>query len=252
MLPRNIFLLFLSCLTLTMLSAQEPDDEMPIDHSEIPGLPPAEEEDLLCRCVTTFLPEKNDIYYFKIGKDYHQVELIGEGITTPFPVRGTKTFSLYKKAPADKDAAGKDLPPYLPIVQQALEGGGKDFIVVLGRKDNKSPLKSRLINISKANCPADSIHLYNESPATLGMQIEEEKATLEPYKNFRYSFSGSTRDSYTTAKIVMRYKGENKIMASRRLRLVPGRRMILICFPSENRAKIGSTPLRMITYQDKP
>lgn len=252
MLPRNLLVIFFSCLTLTTLTAQESGDDGPIDPLELPGLPAAEEGDIECRCVSTFQPGKNDVYYFKIDGIYHQVSLVGEAISPPFPVRGSTTFTLYKKNPAAKDSSEKEQPLYIPAVQQVLKGGGNEFIIVLSRKDGKSPLKSRSINISKANCPADNVHLYNESPVALGLQINESEATVQAFKNFRYNFSNTTRDTYTSAKIVMRYQGEKKIMASKRLRLVPGRRMILICFPSKSRVALGATPLHLVTYQDKP
>ncbi|MEP2774963.1 MAG: hypothetical protein ABJQ29_10010 [Luteolibacter sp.] len=254
MCARNFLLLFLSCLTVTMLSAQEPEDDAPqVDPAHLPGLPPAKEGDIQCRCITTFMLGNRETYFFKIGSTYHEVELVSEGISQTFPVSGSTTFTLYKKAPPTKELPDEEKSLYVPVVQQELKGGGKDFFIILSRKDDKSPMKTRAINISKANCPADSIHLYNFSPLALGMEIEDSKGVLEPYKNFRYPFgNAASRNTYTTAKIVMRYKGEDKVMASTRLRLVPGRRMILFCFPSESRASLGATPLRMITYQDKP
>lgn len=250
--PRPILVLFLSCLTISTLSAQGPDNNAPIDPAHIPGLPAAKEGDIMCRCISTFLLKKGEVFYFKIGKSFHMVDLVGEGFSQPFPVRGSTAFRLYKKTPADIKPADKDRPPYVPVIQQALKGDGNNFIIVLSRKDAKSPLKSKAFNINKTRFPANNIYLFNESPVALGLQVNTSQGVVQAYKHFNYSYSNTTRDTYTSAKIIMRYKGEKKIMASKRLRLVPGRRMILVCFPSKSRAKLGATPLRMVTYQDKP
>lgn len=246
MIKRTFISLILAGLTLPSLSAQEPAGNA-VDPSHFPGLPPAEPEDILCRCVSTFLLKKNEVFYFKMGTTFHEVNLVGEGVSLPFPVRGSTTFALYKKVPA-----GEDKTEYKAVVEQVLEGAGKEHLVILKRKNDQSPLKSYSYNLSKSEFPANSIYFFNESPAPLGLQVNTTKTVVQPFKRYTYNYQNTSRDTYTSAKVIMRYKGENKIMASKRLRLVPGRRIILIAFPSKSRAKLGSTPLGMIIHQDKP
>lgn len=168
-------------------------------------------------------------------------------MSLPFPVRESTTFTLYKKTPE-----GKDAPPYVPVVQQALQGGGKKFLVILSRKDDKSPIKGKAYNISKTQRPANNIYLFNESPVAIGIQVNKTQGVVKPFKKYKYAYPNASRNTYTSANIIMRYKGEKRIMASKRLRLIPNRRIILVCFLSKSRANLGATPLRMITYQDMP
>ncbi|BDS07798.1 hypothetical protein NT6N_28380 [Oceaniferula spumae] len=247
MLPRKITALLLLALTTASLSAQNPPAQKPVNPDQLPGLPSPKENDIMCRCVSTFLPGKNETFFFKIDDTYHEVSLTGEGMSLPFPVRGSTTFTLYKKTPA-----GEDAPPYTPVVEQALSGDGKDFLVFLSRKNDKAPMKSKSVNLNTSSYPANNIYLFNESPAALGLQVNTSKAVVKPFESFNYKFQNTDRDTYTSAKIVMRYKGENKVMASKRLRLVPGRRIILVAFPSKARTQLGATPLRLIITQDQP
>lgn len=217
-----------------------------INPDELPALPLPEGNDAVCRCVTTFMPDKNKFYYLKIGSAYHVAPLNGENISIDLPVRGERKFVLFEKTTTEDGSEA-----YLPAVTVPLEGTGKRFLVVL-RKPKGKPITGIAHNLSTASFPASQIYLLNESSATLGLQINTSKATVQPFKKFNYNFRNTDRNTYTSAKIVMRYQGENKIMASKRLRLVPGRRIILVCFASQSRVALGSTPLRMVSYQDMP
>ncbi|MBK1831724.1 hypothetical protein JIN77_13390 [Verrucomicrobiaceae bacterium R5-34] len=217
------------------------------DPNQLPPLPTPQAEDLVCKCVTTFQLKKDDVFFLKVGENYYQIELYGETVSQPLPVRGARTFTLYKQV---TDEEGK--VTYKPAVQQALSGTGKSHLVILKRKDAKSPITSAGLNLSSSSMPANNIYFYNESTAPLGLQVNTTKTVVQPFSKFTYPFVNTTRNTYTSAKVIMRYKGENKIMSSKRLRLVPGRRIILIAFPSVARAKLGSTPLRMLAIQDMP
>ncbi|MCP5537059.1 MAG: hypothetical protein H7A51_12640 [Akkermansiaceae bacterium] len=242
-----VLALLIACLSLPLLSSQSQGQAAPDDPATLPGLPPAKDGDLLCRCISTFLPGKNEIFYFKMDNTYHKVALTGEGISLPFPVRGTSTFTLYTKTVSEEDKV-----VYTPVVEQALKGSGGKYIVIISRPKDKTTLKAKTFNINTANYPANHVYLFNESPVSLGLQVNDTKAVVKPFETYKYSYQNAGRDTYTSAKIVMGYKGESKVMASKRLRLVPGRRMILVCFPSKTRTQMGATPLGMVLYQDKP
>lgn len=242
MLKQNIIAFLLLCLLLPNLSAQS-KEEM----EDLYNLPPAEDGDLLCRCISTFLPTKEDNFYFKIDDTYHEVALVGEGISMTFPVRDTSAFTLYSKILSEE---GKLI--YVPIVQQALEGSGNNFIIILSRPQNSSDIQSDSYNINAEKFPVNNLYLFNQTNLRLGVRVDETNAIVDPYDSHTHEFQDVSRDTYTSAKIAIAYKGEAKIMASKRLRLVPGRRVMMFCFPSKTRAEMGATPLRVITLQDMP
>ncbi|MFK7849444.1 MAG: hypothetical protein AB8D78_00575 [Akkermansiaceae bacterium] len=173
---------------------------------------------------------------------------MSEGMSMPFPVRNSTTFILYKHVPNGEEGS----PQYLPVVEQPLKGGGKKFLIVLSRKNETSAMKSKSINISKAQRPANKIYVLNESSVPIGLQVDETKAVIKANKQYQYEFPNASRNAYTSANIIVRYKGEMRVMASKRLRLIPKRRIFLICFLSKARANLGATPLRMVSYQDMP
>jgi len=238
-----LYALFLtSCLGINSLLGQA---EKEIDHNKLPPLPLAGVDDAICRCVTTFTPSKAETFYLKIGKNFHVAPLIGEGISTDLPIKGVRKFSLYKKVIKEGEET------HIPVVEAPLEGAGKSFLVILDQKKNKS-IQAQVHNLSTTQFPANQIHFFNRSPAALGLQINTSKAVVAPFKSYNYPFENTNRNTYTSAKMVMRYKGETRVMASKRLRLVPGRRIFLICFPSAARVSLGATPLRVISHQDMP
>ena len=243
MFTKTIIALLLSYLSIAALSAQN----APVDPSRLPDLPPAKEGDLLCRCVSTFLPDKNKVLYFKVDGTYFKIALTGEGISMPFPVRGTTTFTLYAKSVSEEDKV-----VYTPVVEQELKGSGGNFLIIINRAKNKTTLQAKTFNLNTSNYPANKIYLFNESPVSLGLQVNDTKAVVKPFQAYTHSYQNAGRNTYTSAKIVMGYKGETKVMSSKRLRLIPGRRIIMVCFPSKTRAKMGSTPLGVVTIQDKP
>ncbi len=244
---QTIIALLITCLSLPQLSAQDQGQQKPVNPSELYDLPPTKKGDLLCRCVSTFLPKKNETFYFKMDDTYHEVALAGEGISIQFPVRGSTTFTLYSKSISEEDEI-----VYSPIVEQALKGSGENYLIILSRPPKKTSLQAKTYNINTNNYPANSIYLFNETPATLGLQVNKTRAVVKPFKAYTHSYQNAGRNTYTSAKIVMNYQGEGKIMSSKRLRLIPGRRIIMICFPSKTRTKMGSTPLGVVTLQDKP
>lgn len=242
MLKKNLFGLLIALLSLSQLSAQ--------DHerlSELYDFPPAQEGDLLCRCISTFLTKANETFYFKVDGTYHEVALSGESISMPFPVRGQSTFTLYSKIINEE---GKTV--YLPVVEQVLNGSGTNFLIILSRSNDSAIMAGKTYNLNTDNYPANGIYMFNETPLSLGVQVEKVNAVIKPFESYTYDFKDVGRNTYTSAKIAIAYKGKAKIMASKRLRLVPGRRVIMVCFPSQSRAEMGSTPMRVITLQDMP
>lgn len=242
MFKQSITALLFTLLLLPQVSAQDPERI-----ADLYELPPPEEGDLLCRCISTFSPEESETFYFKIGKKYHEVALVGEGISMPFPVRGSSTFILYSKALTEEGKVA-----YIPIVEQALKGDGKNHIIILSRQENQTSLNAKAYNINTKNYPANSAYIFNETGLRLGVRVDDTNAVVEPYDSHTHKFKNVSRDTYTSAKIAIAYKGEAKIMASKRLRLIPGRRVMMICFPSRDRVEMGATPLRVITLQDMP
>lgn len=244
-LAQGLSLLLFCSLSLPALS--QVDDAPPADpEEERPALPGIIEGDILCRCVCTFQTKPGETYFLKLKDDYQEIFLAGESLSQAIPVRGSRKFSLYKKSEDEESETG-----YVPVLEQALEGVGSNYLLILGRTE-EGEFKSKAINLSSSAYPADQIYIINHTPATLGAQVNTTQAVIKPYTEYRYGYRDAGRDTYTSAKIVMQYKGETKIMASKRLRLVPGRRMILVCFPSEERAAMDATPLRMVLMQDKP
>ncbi|MGJ8650217.1 MAG: hypothetical protein ACSHX4_07650 [Opitutaceae bacterium] len=242
MLKQNFIVLFITCLSLIQISAQDQERQ-----DELYDLPPAQEGDLLCRCVSTFLPQEAETFYFKIGGKYHEVALAGEGISMTFPVRKTNIFTLYSKGVSDE---GNVI--YIPVVEQVLNGAGLDHLIILGRTANSKTLQSAAYNLHTDNFPANALHLFNQTPLSLGVQVDKVNSWVEPLSLYTHKFKNVDRNTYTSAKIAIAYKGEAKIMSSKRLRLLPGRRVIMICFPSKARADMGATPLRVLTLEDMP
>ncbi|MGJ8652436.1 MAG: hypothetical protein ACSHX8_04120 [Opitutaceae bacterium] len=242
MFKQNIIALLFACLLLPQISAQSAEEL-----NNLHDLPPAEEGDLLCRCISTFLPKKDETYYFKLDNTYHEVALVGEGISMPFPVRKSNTFTLYSQGLSEEGAI-----IYIPVVQQTLDGSGGNYLIILSRQDNGTSLSAKTYNINTQKFPADSLHLLNQTEIRLGAQVDKVNAVVEPFDVYTHKFKDVSRDTYTSAKIAISYKGEAKVMSSKRLRLVPGRRFIMVCFPSKARAAMGATPLRVITLQDMP
>lgn len=242
MLKQYLTTVIIACISLTQVFAQ---DQQRL--ADLYDFPPAQEGDLLCRCVSTFLPKNNETFYFYIDDAYREVALVGEGISMAFPVRGTNTFTLYSKSLSKE---GK--PIYTPVVQQVLNGSGGNYLIILSRPKNTTSLEAKTYNINTDKYPADSLYLFNESPVSLGVQVDKVNAVVKPFESHVHDFKDMSGDKYTSAKIAIAYKGEAKIMSSKRLRIIPGRRVMMICFPSINRAKMGATPLRVITLQDMP
>lgn len=242
MFKQNLIVLIIACLALPQISALAQEQQ-----SDLYDLPPAQEGDLMCRCISTFLPNQKETYYFKIDDTYHEVALIGEGVSIPFPVRGSTTFTLYSKGVNEEG-----VEVYIPVVEQALEGVGGNYLIMLSRSNNNAALQAKTYNISRDSYPANSFYLFNESAISLAVQVNKINAMVEPFASHEHHFKDVGRDTYTSAKIAIAYKGEVKVMASKRLRIIPGRRVIMVCFPSRSRAKMGATPLRVITLQDMP
>jgi len=236
-------LCLLTCLGICQLYSQENQDT---DPNKLPPLPLPREKDAVCRCVTTFPLEKNKFFYIKIGESFHIAPLRDEGISIDIPIIGPRKLTLYQLEVSEE---GNET--YIPAVEVPLEGVGKRFLIVLNKQKDKS-ISGLAYNLNTNNFPSSNIYVFNQTPTLLGLQINEAMSVVRPYKDFTYKFPNSNRNSYTSARIIMKYNGENKVMASKRLRLVPGRRIILVCFPSRERVSLGATPLRMITYQDKP
>lgn len=247
MIKHTILALIICSISVSVVSAQDNKPTKILNPSQLPDLPPAKKGDLICRCITTFLPNKTDIFYLKIDKKFHQILLDGESISMPMPVRGTTTFTLYAEAVSEEDKVS-----YVPVVTQPLKGAGNDHLIILSRPNKKTAIKSKSYNISTSNYPVDSIHLFNETPAPLGLQVNSSKATVKPHQTHTYTYRNAGRDTYTSAKVLMAYKGEPKMMSSKRLRLIPGRRTIMVCFPSKKRLKLGATGLGVITIRDMP
>lgn len=242
MLKQNFIVLFITCLSLLQISAQDKERQ-----DDLYSLPPAQEGDLLCRCVSTFLPQKSETFYFKIDGTYREVALTGEGISMTFPVRKTNIFTLYSKGVSEEGDVA-----YIPVVQQVLDGPGVNHLIILSRPTNSKALESVAYSLHTDNYPANSLHLLNQTPLSLGVQIDKVNSWVKPLEFYTHKFENVDRNTYTSAKIAIAYKGEAKIMSSKRLRLLPGRRVIMICFPSKARADMGSTPLRVLTLQDMP
>lgn len=239
---KYITLAFSAFITLnSVLSAQDEDKE------QLKDLPTAKKGDRICRCISAFIPQKDEVFYFKMDGDYHEVNLPSESISVDFPVRGTLVFSLYKKTTDEENEI-----VYTPVLEAKLEGAGTQFIVVARRAKDELKLLAKSYNISKTNFAANGIYLFNESPVSLGISVQETKAVVKPYEQYSYPFKNIGRNTYTSAKVVMRYNEETKIMGSKRLRLIPGRRVLMFCYPSKTRAKMGATPLRVFTLQDMP
>lgn len=242
MFKQNLITSVIACLSFLQIFAQDQEHL-----SDLYDFPPSQEGDLLCRCISTFLPQKGETFYFKIDDTYHEVALVGEGISMPFPVRGTSIFTLYSKSFSEE---GELI--YIPVIEEALEGAGRDYLIILSRSQNQISLDAKAYNINTGNYPANSLHLLNQTELSLGVQVDKINAVVKPFTLHTHKFKSVSRDTYTSAKIAIAYKGEAKIMSSKRLRLVPGRRVIMVCFPSRTRAEMGATPLRVITLQDMP
>lgn len=234
----------LTCISATPTLAQNNDQQD--DISRLEGLPSAEEGDIICKAICTFSPKPGEIYYVKIDSKYYAAPLVGEGVTQDIPVRGGRKFILYKIITNEE---GEEA--HVPAIEVILTGTGSKFLVILSQKTDK-PMTSRVFNLSSSSLGANRVHLFNFSPVALGIQVEEDKYVAQINERISHSFKTAGRNSYTSAKVVMRYQGENKIMGSKRIRLIPGRRVIFVCFASKKRAKLGSTPLGMVTIQDMP
>ncbi|MDP4611944.1 MAG: hypothetical protein NWT02_12210 [Opitutales bacterium] len=242
MLKQNFIVLFITCLSLLQISAQDQARQ-----DDLYSLPPAQEGDLLCRCVSTFQLQKSETFYFKLDGTYHEVALTSEGISMTFPVRKTNIFTLYSKGLSEE---GKVV--YIPVVEQMLDGPGVDHLVILSRTPNSKTMVSTAHNLHTDIYPANALHLFNQTPLSLGVQVDNVNALVKPLELYTHKFKNVDRNAYTSAKIAIAYKGEAKIMSSKRLRLLPGRRVIMICFPSKARSDMGATPLRVLTLQDMP
>lgn len=242
MLKRYLITLIL-CFSFLHLTSGQSRKEV----EDLYDIPAAQEGDLLCRCISTFIPEKNETFFFKIGEEYHEVALVPEGISIIFPVRKTNVFKLYSKNRSEEGA-----PIYFPVVEQALEGKGKDYILILSRSQNSSPINSVAYNINIHDYPTNGLYVFNQTGLNLGLRVDDTNAVIEPFGTHIHDFRDVSRDIYTSAKIAIAYNGKPKVMASKRLRLVPGRRFMMFCFPSKKRAEMGATPLRVLTLQDMP
>ena len=237
---RTIKLLLISTIFITTATAQE------YDFTKLEDLPSFKEGDISCRAICTFTPAAGELYYVKIGSKYYVTPLIGEDLAQPFPVRGSRTLTLYKKS---ENEAGEEI--YIPTLTNTLKGSGKEYLIILSKFENK-PMTSRVISLSKTSLPANNVHLFNYSPVALGIQVEKDQYVAQINERISHNFKAPGRSSYTSAKVLMRYEGENKIMGGKRLRLLPGRRIIFVCFASASRAKMGSTPLGIVTIKDMP
>lgn len=242
MFKQYFIVLLIVCLSLPQISAQ--DEEY---LSDLYDLPPAQDGDLLCRCISTFLPKEKETFYYKIDGNYHEVALTGEGISMAFPVRGNSVFTLYSKIITEQ---GK--PAYVPVVNQALDGVGANFLIILSRAAGSVAMEAKTHNLSADNYPANNIYLFNETPLSLGVKVDKDTSVIRPFESYTYEFNDLEGDRYASAKIAIAYNGKAKIMASKRMRLIPGRRVMMICFPSEARAEMGVTPMRVVTLQDMP
>ncbi|MDP4625542.1 MAG: hypothetical protein NWT08_10450 [Akkermansiaceae bacterium] len=240
--------LALFCLfAFVPLPAMAQDDTPPpVDEEERPEVPRVEEGDLRCRYVSTFKPDPKKPFFLKVDGAYQEFPVIGESLSQDFPIGASRMFELFNLI---ENEEGEE--EYVQVVKQALTGAGDNFLILLRKKEGGA-IASKALNLNSSNYPADHIFILNETPATLGAQIDTSQLIVKPLSEVRYGYRNAGRDSYTSAKIVMQYKGETKIMASKRLRLIPGRRAIFICFPSEERTSMGATPLRMVALQDMP
>jgi len=234
--------LLAASMLLPRISAQSQEDL-----ERLYDLPLAKDGDLLCRCISTFLPKKDETFFFKFEDEYHEVALVGEGISNIFPVRKDNTFTLYTRTYSEE---GELI--YLPVVEESLEGNGKDYIIVLNRLEGTTSIQAKTYNINTEDYSPNSLHLFNETGLKLGARVDDTNAVVAPFESHTHKFNNVSRNTYTSAKIAIAYKGEAKIMASKRLRLVPGRRFMMFCFPSRTRAEAGATPLKVITLQDMP
>lgn len=240
MLKQNFIVLFISCLSLLQISAQDQSRQ-----NDLYDLPPAEEGDLLCRCVSTFQLQKSETFFYKLDGTYHEVALTSEGISMTFPVRKTNIFTLYSKGVSEE---GNVI--YVPVIEQVLDGPGINHLLILSRPANSKALDTVAYNLHTDNYSANALHLLNRTPLSLAVQVDKVNSWVKPLEFYTHEFKSVDRNAYTSAKIAITYKGEAKIMASKRLRLLPGRRVIMICFPSKTLADMGATPMRVVTIQD--
>lgn len=217
----------ITCLS-SSLSAQE-------------ELPEILENDITCECITTFTLKRNEIFYLKVGEKYYQAPLRSENSSAKMPLRGTKQFKLYKKEKTEEDEV-----VYEPILETALTGTGKEHLVII-RRQKKEGYSATSHSLSLSNFPADRIHVLNETPVPLGFKFDEFKMPIKARQHITYKYKPG-RLNYASASIHAQYNGKLKSMGFRRLRLIPGKRFIFICVPSEERKKMGSTPIRMISY----
>lgn len=210
--------------------------------------PPAEEElgGLSARFVTSFTPGNDEIFYLKDGQDYTEMLLAAENISRPIPLPGSRLLILYQKTLNEEG-----LEVYVPVIEKILKGSGMTYLILLNRTKD-SAYHARVYGLTQRDFPIDQISIINGTPATLGLSVNEAAIVVKANETQHYDLTEADRHTYTSAKVLMRYKGKSKVMASKRLRLIPGRRVILICIPSRGRAEMGATPLRMITYQDMP
>jgi len=140
---------------------------------------------------------------------------------------------------------------YQPVLNSQLIGSEKNYMLILF-KDKKGTLSSRTQNLSRTKLPANKVHLFNYTHLNLGVEIGDDKYIAKKQQLITHNCKTVGRNNYASAKVITRHNGENQTMASKRLRLIPGRRVIFVCLVSPERAKLGSTPLNMITIQDKP
>lgn len=196
--------------------------------------------------ITSFTPRADEVFYLKDGQNYTEVPLVAENMSRPVRLPSSRLLRLYQKILNDDG-----LEVYVPVIEQPLKAPGGKYMILLNQQ-NDNAYHARVYNLSNNDFPTNQISILNGTPAVLGLSINEAVIIVKANEIKHYDLTEADRNTYTSAKVVMRYKGKNKVMASKRLRLIPGRRVILFCIPSRSRVEMGATPLRMITYQDKP
>ena len=236
---------FLTASTILALSANTLSAQKS-DFTRLEGLPPLEEGDLTCRVISTYKPTNDKLYYVSIGSKFYVAPIISETLSQAIPIRGKRIFTLYQKI---ENEEGEEIQT--PVVTAELKGSGSNFLVILS-KNQEEPISSKVVDLAPSKLAANKVHLINLSPVALGMQVEDTQHIAQLGQRVSHNFKTAARNSYTSAQVIMRYQGENKIMGSKRLRLIPGRRVIIVCFASAKRAKMGATPLGMVTIQDIP
>lgn len=170
-------------------------------------------------------PDAISLYYFD-GEEPVELELKPGRKSKAFDYRGPSPFVLHKKAGLDANG----VPQFQPAIQAKLHRKSNELqIYAFPAKGRK--FKAIAIDTSAYTVPANSVMIYNLSPAELMMKIADTAKKIAGYSAQIFPLKGIGDNQIASAQIATQIDGEWERVYRRSWKCPPGSRRVYLMYP---------------------